>query len=467
MEHSSWLVAHSVNEHREKRIHEMREIGSITISLHLWRSRTFLFGLAATIVLLLGLLAAKPAQAVTYPVNDAGDASDTDLSDNACVTNPSTKSGACTLRAAIEQANATPGVDTINFFLPDDPNIPGPEVKTISPSSALPDLTEAVTINGYSQLGASENTQKQGTDAVLLIELNGTNAGSAASGLSLKASNVTIKGLAINRFGGHGISIDGSDTRVEGNFIGVDAGGISSLNLGNGISGVSIASGSNNHIGGTLEAHNIISGNAQSGVEIGSSANKVDGNLIGTKQDGVSPRGNSGDGVLIEGFNNTIGAANIISFNRGNGVVVENDELSTGNRILGNFISSNSGLGIDLNNDGRTPNDPKDPDKGPNNLQNFPVLNTASVSSGKTTVTGTLNSTRRKTFTIQFFFNVPGDPEGRAFLGHQINVKTNRKGTGSFTFTADRDVSGQTITATATNEATGDTSEFSSTVSLS
>jgi hypothetical protein len=36
------------------------------------------------------------------------------------------------LRAAIEQANATPGADTIKF------NIGGSGVKTISPLSALP-----------------------------------------------------------------------------------------------------------------------------------------------------------------------------------------------------------------------------------------------------------------------------------------------------------------------------------------
>jgi len=42
----------------------------------------------------------------------------------------------------------------------------------------------------------------------------------------------------------------------------------------------------------------------------------------------------------------------------------------------------------------------------------------------------------------------------------QTNVKTNRKGKGSFTFMTG-DIRGAFVTATATNNLTGDTSEFS------
>jgi hypothetical protein len=60
--------------------------------------------------------------------------------------------GAGSLRGAIASANLTPGPDTIRF------NIPGDGVKTISPTSALPEITDLVTIDGYTQPGASSNS---------------------------------------------------------------------------------------------------------------------------------------------------------------------------------------------------------------------------------------------------------------------------------------------------------------------
>src|SRR5215203_5146753 len=73
--------------------------------------------------------------------------------------------GAGSLRQAITDANNTSGADVINF------NIAGTGVHTIAPESALPQITEAVTIDGYSQPGAKPNTKAVGSDAVLKIEL--------------------------------------------------------------------------------------------------------------------------------------------------------------------------------------------------------------------------------------------------------------------------------------------------------
>ena len=75
--------------------------------------------------------------------------------------------GAGSLRQAILSANASPGANTINF------NIPGGGVQTIAPTNALPDITNAVAINGYSQPGSSANTLTNGDNAVLLIRLDG------------------------------------------------------------------------------------------------------------------------------------------------------------------------------------------------------------------------------------------------------------------------------------------------------
>ena len=80
-------------------------------------------------------------------------------------------SGAGSLRTAITNANAAAGTDTINF------SIVGAGVHTINLTSALPTITGAVTIDGYTQTGSSVNTLSVGDNAVLTIELNGTGAG--------------------------------------------------------------------------------------------------------------------------------------------------------------------------------------------------------------------------------------------------------------------------------------------------
>ena len=72
-------------------------------------------------------------------------------------------SGAGTLRQAILDANANPGADTIAF------NIVGTGPHTIAPATPLPAVTEAVTIDGYTQPGSSANTNPvgQGLNTVL------------------------------------------------------------------------------------------------------------------------------------------------------------------------------------------------------------------------------------------------------------------------------------------------------------
>jgi len=72
-----------------------------------------LAGSALGLALLLGVpaVAAPPAQGATFTVDIAEDAIDADSTDGLC----RTESGVCTLRAAVMQANALPGEDTIEI----------------------------------------------------------------------------------------------------------------------------------------------------------------------------------------------------------------------------------------------------------------------------------------------------------------------------------------------------------------
>ena len=100
---------------------------------------------------LAGFLAAAFLHANTYTVTNTND------------------SGAGSLRQAILDANANPGADTIVFA------IPGAGVHTIVLTTWLPNATDSVTVDGYTQPGSSPNTLPlaQGTNAVLNVEIDG------------------------------------------------------------------------------------------------------------------------------------------------------------------------------------------------------------------------------------------------------------------------------------------------------
>jgi hypothetical protein len=338
---------------------------------------------------------------------------------------------------------------------------------------------------------AQENTIQSGaTNAVLKIVIDG-GATTNEFGLDVQSTDVTIRGLVINDFDFAGIRLDESadllNHRMEGNFIGTDVTGATAAP--NGPSGgIGFASsGSGTTIGGVAPAaRNLISGNTGPGIAWGGSGPTgvdIQGNLIGTRADGISPLPNGSMGVFIRLFpdadsdinvgGTTPAAANVIAFNAQAGIGFDGTNANgSGASLLGNSIHSNDELGIDLGGfgNGVTPNDPKDPDKGDNNLQNYPVLTSAVASGGEVTVTGSLNSRPRKSFKIQFFSSPAADPsgfgEGKTFLG-ETTVKTNTKGKRSFTVVLTAPPAGEAqITSTATNLKTGDTSEFSQAVQM-
>lgn len=453
---------------------------------------------------------------LTFVVDNTGDNPDSNPGDGFC----DDGAGNCSLRAAIQEANASAGPDTIEFSI----DVSG--VATIAPSTPLPNITDPVTINGYSQLGATPNTLAAGDNAVLLIELSGVNVG-LASGLTFTGGDSIVEGLIINRFASNGIVLSGAgNNSVQGNFIGTDSTG--NIDLGNGAAGIRIQSLSmNNTIGGSSPAdRNVISGNNGDGINIagsGGASTVIVANLIGTNAAGTAALGNTANGIAIGfstnnlvqdnvisgngqngvsifggGTNNQVvgnsigtnfastvqlgnglngvslsgtsgnfiggagpGGANTIAFNNSNGVLVAS---GTANPIISNSIFSNGALGIELNPIGPTPNDACDTDSGANNLQNFPVLTSASSTMLGTLVQGTLNSTANTNFLIEFFANTSCDPsgfgEGQTLIG-STNVSTDASCNAVINATLPNSVpAGSVITATATDPL-GNTSEFS------
>lgn len=420
--------------------------------------------------------------------------------------------------------------DTITF------NIPGAGVRVISPTNALPLITDPVTINGYTQPGSVTNSAVASFNGSPLIQLDGASAGAGVDGLRFTAGSSTVRGLIITRFTGDGLEFTtNGNSLVEGCLIGID---LTNTNRPNGAAGVHIVSTAGNRIGGpTTGARNVISGNSGIGVlieNLGASNNVVPGNFIGVDLTGALDRGNGNDGVQIDdALNNRVGGTtaaerNVVSGNGGEGITLFTAGAS-GNQVLGNFIGTDatgglavgntfrgiylttsarssviggaaagagnriafngadgvfvsSGtnnairgnaifangtvsaeLGIDLGTSGVTTNDPADLDAGANQLQNFPLLTSATVKASSVDISGTLQSALSTTFLIDFYVNpacdTAGNGEGQIYLGSS-SVATDGSGSASFAVTLTQTLTNRFITATATDPF-GNTSEFS------
>src|ERR1043165_6048910 len=204
-------------------------------------------------------------------------------------------SGDGTLRQAILDANAdaSPDLVTIGF------DMPGSGVQTIAPLSGLPTITRPVTIDGYTQPGASPNTLANSDDATLLIELSGASLGSPAYGLRIAAGGSTVRGLVSNTFtnGLAGIRLeDCTNSVIEGNFIGTDATGTNGLPNDDGIYIQGSSSGT--RVGGSSpSSRNVIGANAV-GINVEGNSHQILGNFVGLGADGMTALQN-GKGVLL------------------------------------------------------------------------------------------------------------------------------------------------------------------------
>jgi CSLREA domain-containing protein len=456
-------------------------------------------------VLVAAMCVGLPASgmAANFVVNSTGNQSDNNAGNGVCrISNNNTQ---CTLRAAIQEANATTAMDTITFAIDSGP-------QRITLTSSLPTITRPVVIDGWTQPGFA------GTP---LIEVRGDSG--YGDGFKLSGGNSTVRGLIINGFGGDGIILTGStgNNVIEGNYIGTNADG--SAPVPNEETGIRIQS-PNNRIGGReVSQRNVVSGNTGRDIMGGimvygqsASGNIIQGNYIGLDATGMLPMGNEGRGVAIHDSSNNYvggaqpGAGNLIAANRATGVriwggastgnVVQGNWLGInklgemkyglwpepgtlsnargvqsrgdGNYIMDNFILGNTWdgvlfydgtekdfdptskssnnvvyhnviaynglngigayvgrrnwfisnsifdntrLGIELGKkalDGVQENDPGDGDSGANDLQNYPVLTSATVSGAQTVVLGTLNSKPNKAYHVQLFADLYCDAVG-------------------------------------------------------
>lgn len=302
------------------------------------------------------VLPAPGVGAVGYTVDTTSDANLT-----ACTATP----GDCSLRGAINNANANGVADTITF----DPTVfPGGSPATIAINSMFSGL-----------VGFGDTID--GTGAGVIIDAVNVEPDPAAYAcFQIQATGVTIKGLQItdcnpgvlilsgfnNTVGPNNVIYDngtgiwnastGTGNKIIGNMIGTTADGTAVNPSGANTTGVMAVGAGGLTIGGTGAGDgNIISGSVSRGVEIQGPSTTVQGNKIGTDASGSVDLGNGGDGVYVQGTAGfvTIGGAtadarNVISGNGGNGVKLSNSGSNVS--VQGNYIGTDATGATDLGN---------------------------------------------------------------------------------------------------------------------
>ncbi len=334
----------------------------------------------------LALIPPVPARAASFVVNAPFDdalAHDANPGDGICADS----GGLCTLRAAVEEADAYPGADIITFH--------SAMTITLSAASGILPIHEQVLISAASvwdmaldRPGVTIDGGDQSFNCFGVYggfsEIHGLYVHNCYVGMAVYSSHNYIGGIYLgqpNVISGNasaGIYLgnsDAHDNHVWGNWIGLTPAGDSSQP--NAI-GIQISNSANdNEIGGTSAAHgNFISGNTNEGIYIDSSnGTKLGSNTIGLSAIGSQPAPNGGDGIRLDGASLTnIGASplapNTIAQNGANGIQVsglgDNDIFNNtiyenqgdgvkidtygcdGNALLFNSIHHNGGLGINL-----------------------------------------------------------------------------------------------------------------------
>jgi uncharacterized repeat protein (TIGR01451 family)/CSLREA domain-containing protein len=287
--------------------------------------RIRLYGLLVVVIIQLGM--ALPAWSATFTVNSTADTADDNTADGICAD----ASGNCTLRAAIQQANAFTGLDTI---------VLGANTYTLSlmgtdDTAALGDLdiTQDVTITGT----GTTNTVIDGNDIDRVFDIDPSTAG-----ITVMISNLTIQDGNVSGEAGGGIRNRGTlslmATALSSNVSGIDGGAVHNsrmLTLTN--STVSGNTASNN--GGGIFSTGI-------GSTLRVETSTVNGNSAGSDGGGIFNI-NSATLTLI---NSTI--TNNTANNFGGGIFNASGATATFATISNNTVTSVSGSGGGIFNNG-------------------------------------------------------------------------------------------------------------------
>ena len=277
-------------------------------------------------------------------------------------------SGNRSLRECILVANSNPGT-TIEFDIGGGGNrSAGPDTwHGITLLTPLPVITAANTaIDATTQTINRGDSNSRGPE----IEIDGTSAGANADGLvvGIAADGATIRGLAIGNFSDNGILLLSDTNVIAGNYLGLSADGITpagnNTSDGGNQGGIQVFSASNT-IGGLSAAdRNVISGNTNAGITLdggGATGNQVLGNFVGVDASGTIDRGNTDEGIEIDGADNNtvggvaVGARNIFSGNGDDGIEIDNADNNVvwnnfvGTDVSGALIIANDASGIDIN----------------------------------------------------------------------------------------------------------------------
>lgn len=303
----------------------------------------------------------KPeAPSATLVVNSTSDA------DNGACT-----LAVCTLRDAINAANALTDTDTISFSgltsCPCTINVgatAGPTLNSNLPSITAPVIIDGTTAPDYATL------------PVIVVNGSAVTSGTAF-GFDLRSGSggTTIKGLVINGFGRSGIWVDTNDNTIQGNCIGTDAtcnagtAGTSNANgvvLDNGASG-NLVGGKRNTLAVCDGECNVIVNSFSRGsgngvwirkIDFGSDSNTVGGNFIGISRNTSTAIPNTNGVNITDSSTNTIGGAshsagnfqdNVIAGNSNAGIQIEGTG-ATGNTVIGNRIGNEPTESLDVSN---------------------------------------------------------------------------------------------------------------------